>query len=661
MKLRAQISFFVLAVYILLGGVIGIIFNSFFQASRLYEYQVAAANIASIQQGIQNACMAVMYDDSATSLESKVKVLTQELEDEAERKEVLLSVVKKIRNKKLLEYSEILIKQMDKSTASIAMFTSEIEIYNTTQLLYGQTMEQSLTDYYDYLLPNSSTTEDFDKLEAVIFQGSDTISTLRANIDAIEYQVGSIDKVIADQIRVMMIIFIIVAFFAVVLGIFIAAFFIRSLSSRIKKMQSAIKRLSERDISQVIDVKSNDELGYLMRDVNETINILNNFFSEVRGSLEQNERVQRHLSSGSKQIEEAVAIVGGDIKRTQGEFKNLQVNISDSDDEVFGINKDISQMVENIEMQVKNTTDADRLLGDISSSLDSINESSKIQDRRTSELIEAVTTSSENLHETNRLLEETANGIGQINEVVEIINQIAEQTNILAMNAAIEAAHAGEAGKGFSVVAEEIRKLAESTSTNADMIHTNLENIADKVNLVVESGKVSTTSFDIISSSVNQLKEVSAQVSEAITTVNVSSDKTVAITGDVAKRVKALRESSENLSKRSKNLKTKFEDMKSIAENSNNNIENISVESNKVLDVSQDVKSVSDESSHQVMGLDILLRSFKLRDDSTENENNQYKGTALQDDDAEEPEEILEQEITDSQSDSTEVTDGDLN
>ena len=106
----------------------------------------------------------------------------------------------------------------------------------------------------------------------------------------------------------------------------------------------------------------------------------------------------------------------------------------------------------------------------------------------------------ERLGQTTVAIAASVEDMGKVREVVEIINAVAEQTNILAMNAAIEAAHAGDTGRGFAVVAEEIRKLAESTNENAVLIGDTISDMAKLIGAVSEQGAQTAADFQDIDS-----------------------------------------------------------------------------------------------------------------------------------------------------------------
>jgi len=113
---------------------------------------------------------------------------------------------------------------------------------------------------------------------------------------------------------------------------------------------------------------------------------------------------------------------------------------------------------------------------------------------------------------TSKITEES----GALMEASSVIQHIASQTNLLAMNAAIEAAHAGEAGKGFAVVADEIRKLAEESSTQGKTITTTLKNLSGEITGLSNSSKIVETKFNTIFELSAQVREMSQRLTNAM-------------------------------------------------------------------------------------------------------------------------------------------------
>ena len=154
-------------------------------------------------------------------------------------------------------------------------------------------------------------------------------------------------------------------------------------------------------------------------------------------------------------------------------------------------------------------------------------------------LTENVQNGTEHHHQVSELVAEIQNKSQMLNEANAVISSIAEQTNLLAMNAAIEAAHAGEAGKGFSVVADEIRKLSETSSSQSKNIGTQLHAIQDSIQAVVTASSQSDRDFGIVSDKlrhtgtlVQQIRESmdeqasgSKQIGDALSVMNDSSDQ----------------------------------------------------------------------------------------------------------------------------------------
>ena len=117
---------------------------------------------------------------------------------------------------------------------------------------------------------------------------------------------------------------------------------------------------------------------------------------------------------------------------------------------------------------------------------------------------------------SNTVTQKIAEESGSLIEASSVIQHIASQTNLLAMNAAIEAAHAGEAGKGFAVVADEIRKLAEDSATQGKAITATLKMLSGEIETLSASSKTVEGKFNAIFSLAEQVKEMSAQLTESM-------------------------------------------------------------------------------------------------------------------------------------------------
>jgi methyl-accepting chemotaxis protein len=119
---------------------------------------------------------------------------------------------------------------------------------------------------------------------------------------------------------------------------------------------------------------------------------------------------------------------------------------------------------------------------------------------------------------TNTMIQEIANDIEKITQIVGIIDDISDQTNLLSMNAAIEAAHAGNAGRGFSIVADEIRKLADSTQANSQNIKAMIKEMSEKIEKVlVKSASSKIAFFEVdreVASASRSMSEIASAMQE---------------------------------------------------------------------------------------------------------------------------------------------------
>jgi methyl-accepting chemotaxis protein len=173
--------------------------------------------------------------------------------------------------------------------------------------------------------------------------------------------------------------------------------------------------------------------------------------------------------------------VGGSVKviRNQTNSLNDQINTASAAlDQIAANTRSFNDIIERQNVVLSKTGSA---IEEMSSSVNNVTAVTKQKTEEAAKLQETIGKGGEGVASTARAIDEVTVGIAAVSEIIRVINSIAAQTNLLAMNAAIEAAHAGEFGKGFSVVATEVRKLAESTTKNSKEIADSLKTIIDQI------------------------------------------------------------------------------------------------------------------------------------------------------------------------------------
>ncbi|MCG8571267.1 MAG: methyl-accepting chemotaxis protein, partial [Spirochaetes bacterium] len=215
------------------------------------------------------------------------------------------------------------------------------------------------------------------------------------------------------------------------------------------------------------------------------------------------------------------------------------------------------------------------------------------------------------MEQTISIINNITNSTETILSMVDVINVIASQTDLLAMNAAIEAAHAGESGKGFSVVADEIRKLAEDTAKNAKDISHSLTAVTDYIN---ESKDSSAKTGRHFSSIVAGIKDVSASFNE----IKQSMDELSTGSNQILTSLNALIEYTEKVQTSSGKMKEKIVHIDSaldqihlISNDNKNGMDEINLGVTEIFNTSEYLTEVGMENKDNVTGIGSLMEQFK--------------------------------------------------
>lgn len=318
----------------------------------------------------------------------------------------------------------------------------------------------------------------------------------------------------ADRLRNFAFIILAISFIVVIIGAILIA---RQISGPIVRLASAVKKVSTGDLTVDIDKDSEDEIGQLQTAIQTMVETLSNIINHIHDSSHQQASAATELSAITSQTKEIVS------------------NQHSATDQVAAA---INEMSATIDEVARNTTEA---AGAAREADQEVNNSKVIVQNTVAGIFDLT----QQLKETVDTVNHLAQGVTDISGILGVIKGIADQTNLLALNAAIEAARAGEQGRGFAVVADEVRSLAQSTQTSAAEIETMIAKLQVDADASVNAMSIGSQKSSKISSAAEKLDEALRVVQGSVERIT---DMSLQISSAAEEQSQASNEISRNAS-----------------------------------------------------------------------------------------------------------------
>lgn len=414
--------------------------------------------------------------------------------------------------------------------------------------------------------------------------------TLERVADLLAEQSIIISDVVKEYKHSSQIISLITVTLSILISIVISLFISGTITKSINTLSRSLSVMMAGDFTKKISILSNDELGTLGKEISIFQDVLKKSLKRIKESSIENEVANKSLIKTISESSDVTDEISNNINLINVQMIELDSNLSKSNNDVREISKftkDLNIYTTEQMSMVEKSTSA------ISQMIVSISNISSLTDNNF-EIIKELQTTARNgdkkLTETTDLIDEINSSVTKINDISEIIQNLSDQTNLLAMNAAIEAAHAGEAGKGFAVVADEIRKLAEASAMNSKVISENLTEITTKFAKASTSGQSTRESFTNINNKIKNVYNALLEVSAGTTELNSGGSQIL--------------EAMKNLNNISLSVETKSSEMKYKTEN-------IYLISSNILDISRNVSSAISQANVGFTGVSDSMVSLK--------------------------------------------------
>lgn len=266
----------------------------------------------------------------------------------------------------------------------------------------------------------------------------------------------------------------------------------------IYKMLRMVEELAQGNLTCSTEIISKDELGMIAQSCNRMSEELDQSVIKIKKATDNSRDISSDLTSHSTEISATVNEMSASMDSMKTGIGNLNQELKNSDDSLERIRHNIQSVTKLIDTQGRSVGESSAAITQMVASIQSIEKMTQEKKLLTDNLSELARKGEVHMKDTVNSITEIETYTATILDLIQIINNVAAQTNLLAMNAAIEAAHAGDAGRGFSVVADEIRKLAETAGNNAKDISISLKNITEKIQSASDQSEKTNQTFKSI-------------------------------------------------------------------------------------------------------------------------------------------------------------------
>ena len=371
----------------------------------------------------------------------------------------------------------------------------------------------------------------------------------------------------------------------VLLAIIICFILGRRLMSPLVKVSTIIEEIANGDINADFGMvkETNDEIGLIIEKMKELTQSLGNIVGKIRNSSDT-------MSSNSYELNDTSS-------QTLAANNEISKAVEDVAEGSTGMAASISKINENLLEMSNETKDINESVNEIRNQTTAVQDSSKIMNNKIKSMQNSSQKMDDGISAISKRIETVNTTVDKVSNIVSVIEEISSETNLLSLNASIEAARAGDAGKGFAVVAQEIRVLSDNTNTE-------LENIKQIISSLVEECRYCVqASGTIVEDNAKQNEEIKAVLDE-FGSLDEQIQKTAEKADEIEELVTAMIELNDDITKSSNSLTDVSAANAAATEEMNANIEELNAMMHGVSEMAEHMNNESD-------GLKVALSFFR--------------------------------------------------
>ncbi len=301
----------------------------------------------------------------------------------------------------------------------------------------------------------------------------------------------------------------------------------------IKKIETIMGTAAEGNLVKRSNVRGRDEMARMSDYFNTLLDLLTNFFRRLSENLIKLEEVGIRLSSNTEETAAAVHQIRTNVDNSLIQIEKQEESVSSTVTAVEEITQNIQFLDKTIGFQEESIDKGSAAVEEMVGQIKAVSSSTEEAERLMEILDSSSRMGKDNIQKVSDMVTIISEKSLELEQANALIAGIAAQTNLLAMNAAIEAAHAGDAGRGFAVVADEIRKLAEQSTNQSAQVKQTITDINKNIQEVVVDSQSSNKSFEEILGNINMMSRITNEIKTAMEEQVAGSSQVIDSLGEI--------------------------------------------------------------------------------------------------------------------------------
>jgi methyl-accepting chemotaxis protein len=386
----------------------------------------------------------------------------------------------------------------------------------------------------------------------------------------------------------------------------------RSVSGPLKYMMNVFTGIGEGDLTRQLDIRRKDEIGDMAVVFNGTLEKIRNLVVTIKNQSAALFDIGNDLANNMAQTASAVNKITANIQSIKGRVINQSASVTETNATMEQITLNIDNLKGQVDRQSDSVAQSSSAIEEMLANIRSVSQTLAKNAGNVKELTDASEVGRSGLQEVAADIQEIARQSEGLLEINAVMENIASQTNLLSMNAAIEAAHAGEAGKGFAVVADEIRKLAEGSGEQSKTISMVLKKIKDSIDKITKSTDSVLNKFEAIDNGVRTVSDQEENIRNAMEEQGVGSKQILEAVGQLNEVTGMVKAGSEEMLEGSRQVIEESKNLELVTQEISNGMGEMATGADQINTAVNQVNTISGENKESINILVKEVSKFKV-------------------------------------------------